>query len=294
MLADTILKRRLLGWCDLGMQWGHLRAKDLAWLQARRAFQQRVPQLLNEHEWIFVVGCNNSGTTLIHDVLASTGKFSFMPHEGQRYTNVLRRARKKGHQRVWTEYLEELQLNELDSTSEVPRLLFDWLREIGARPKPRIIEKTTANAVRMRWLQRAFPRAAFIGVVRNGYAVVEGIKRKGNKAANRGARHWKLVNEIMLDDAPRVGRFLMVRYEDFVTVPHEVLPRLARFLDLPNEDLEVGFARINGSPTASSRTAVQNMNAASIQRLSQEELQTITREAGELLSRLGYSRWEST
>ena len=33
----------------------------------------------------------------------------------------------------------------------------------------------------MRWLQEVFPNSCFIGVVRNGFAVAEGIKRKGEK-----------------------------------------------------------------------------------------------------------------
>jgi hypothetical protein len=77
-----------------------------------------------------------------------------MRHEGQRYTRALR---------------------------PVPRLLFDWLEALGTPLSPRILEKTTANAVRMRWLHQAFPRSAFIGVVRNGYAVAEGIRRKGTR-----------------------------------------------------------------------------------------------------------------
>lgn len=289
MAESGVWKHRVAGWSDAGRQWLHLRTKDFAWLRARRDFEQQVSRLLNEHQWVFLVGCNNSGTTLIHDVLAATGKFSFMPHEGQRYTNVLRRAQKRGYQRVWTEYVDELQLDERHSTREVPRLLFDWLQELDKPPKAMILEKTTANAVRMPWLQRAFPRAAFIGIVRNGYAVVEGIKRKGNKAVDRGARHWKRVNEIMLDDAKRVSKFLLVRYEDLVTSPQETLPRLASFLELTTEELEEAFARVDRNPTESSRTSIRDMNALSLQRLDQQELQTITHEAGELLVELGYA-----
>jgi hypothetical protein len=263
--------------------------KDLTWVRARRGFEHHASQLLNDHEWIFIVGCNNSGTTLIHDVLAATGEFSFMAHEGQRYTNVLRRAEKKGHERVWTEYLEELQLNEVDSTGRRSRLVFDWSLELEKPLKPKILEKTTANAVRMRWLQRAFPRAAFIGVVRSSYAVVEGIKRKGSKPVDRGARHWKRVNQIMLEDAKRVERFLLVRYEDFVTSPQQTLPRLADFLGLRHDQLVEAFGRIDRNPTESSRGSIQEMNSASLRRLSREELQVITRESGSLLADLGYA-----
>ena len=256
----------------------HLCRKDLAWLLHRGSFERRVPRLLAEHRWIFLVGCNNSGTTLIHDVLAATGKFSFMPHEGQRYTSVLKRAEKRGYQRVWAEYVGELQLDERHSTNGVSRLLFDWLEELAVPLKPMILEKTTANAVRMRWLQRAFPEAAFLGIVRNGYAVVEGIKRKGGKSVARGARHWRQVNEIMLNDAKHVKKFLLVRYEDFVAAPRETLSRIAEFLDLQMDDIRAP------------KTSIQDMNAQSINRLDEAELRAITHEAGDFLATMGYAR----
>jgi hypothetical protein len=250
----------------------------MAWLLRRRSFERRVPGLLAGHRWIFLVGCNNSGTTLIHDVLAATGQFSFMPHEGQRYTDVLKRAEKRGYQRVWSEYVGELELDERHPTNGVSRLLFDWLGELALPLKPMILEKTTANAVRMRWLQRAFPEAAFLGIVRNGYAVVEGIKRKGGKSVARGARHWRQVNEIMLKDAKHVKKFLLVRYEDFVTAPRETLSRIAEFLGLQMDDI------------GAARTPIQDMNAWSIGRLDQAELRAITQEAGDFLEQMGYAR----
>ena len=270
-------KRRVVAWSDRAGQWMHLRRKDLIWQFHRRTFERRVPLLLEAHRWIFLVGCNNSGTTLIHDALAATGMFSFMPHEGQRYTNVLQRAQKRGYQRVWSEYLGELQLDERHSTDEVPRLLFDWLGELAMPLKPLILEKTTANAVRMRWLQRAFPDAAFVGIVRNGYAVVEGIKRKGGKSVERGARHWKKVNEIMLEDAEHVKKFLLVRYEDFVAAPRETLLRIADLLELRVDDIRVA------------RGSIGDMNEKSISRLDEAELRVIAHEAGECLARMGYA-----
>ena len=134
----------------------------------------------------------------------------------------------------------------------------------------------------MRWLQRAFPGAAFLGIVRNGFAVVEGIKRKGGKTVLRGARHWRKVNEIMLDDAKHVKKFLLVRYEDFVAAPREMLSRIAEFLNLQMDDI------------GSARTSIRDMNAWSIDRLDQAELRVITREAGDFLATMGYARLTET
>jgi hypothetical protein len=258
----------------------HLRRKDITWLLHRRSFERRVPALLAAHRWVFLVGCNNSGTTLIHDALAATGQFSFMSHEGQRFTSVLMRAQKRGYERVWSEYLDELRLDERDTGNYVPRLLFDWLGELTLPLKPMILEKTTANAVRMPWLQRAFPEAAFVGIVRNGFAVVEGIKRKGGKSVARGARHWKCVNEIMLNDAQHVKKFLLVSYEDFVAGPQETLSRIAAFLDIRLVDVNASLK------------SIEDMNPQSIGRLDTAEIRIIAQQAGDCLVRMGYAQPE--
>jgi hypothetical protein len=258
----------------------HLRRKDLAWLMHRRSFERRVPALLAAHQWVFLVGCNNSGTTLIHDALAATGQFSFMPHEGQRFTSVLSRAQKRGYERVWSEYVDELRLDERSTGNDVPRLLFDWLGELPLPLKPMILEKTTANAVRMPWLQRAFPESAFVGIVRNGFAVVEGIKRKGGKSVARGARHWKCVNEMMLNDARLMKKFLWVRYEDFVAEPEGTLSKIAEFLEL-----RLDHAKLT-------QTSIQDMNASSIARLDSSEIRIISHVAGDCFARMGYAQSE--
>jgi hypothetical protein len=274
--------RRLHGWLDAGSQWLDHRRRDVAWIHRRGEFEAELPRLRENCTWVFIVGCNNSGTTLIHDLLAATGQFSFMPHEGQRYTQVLRRAQKKGHERVWSEYLAELRLDESAPMQGVPRLWFDWLAAASRPLQDRILEKTTANAVRMKWLQRAFPQSAFVGVVRNPYAVAEGIKRKGGKNVARGARHWRCVNEIMLSDASDVRRFLLVRYEDFVAAPQQVTQHVESLLG------ESGTGSGASTAPATARE-IRDMNAASIDRLSLDEIRVVTAEVAGLLPRIGYA-----
>jgi hypothetical protein len=187
---------------------------------------------------------------------------------------------------VWTEYVSELQLDEREPTTGVPRLLFDWFGELAPPLKPMILEKTTANAVRMRWLERALPGAAFIGIIRNGYAVVEGIRRKGGKSVARGARHWRLVNEMMLSDAKQVRNFLLVRYEDLVAAPQQTLSGISEFLDLKSNAIWTAFQNGDANLTEDSRMSFVDMNAQSISRLDESELRVITHEAGELLARM--------
>ncbi|MGH8223840.1 MAG: sulfotransferase, partial [Woeseiaceae bacterium] len=206
--------------------------RDIAWhFYGRSYYTRHVDELLNARKWVFLAGCNNSGTTILHDLLVSSGRFTALPHEGQRYTRQLAIAERRGFERVWTEYLADLRMTEADSTSIVPRLVYDWLFEAAPKDRDLMIEKTTANSVRMRWLQKAIPKSYFIGVVRNGFAVAEGIRRKGHKDIARAARHWAKVNEIMRSDSQFIRNYLQLRYEDIVGTPQQVVASVSEFLD---------------------------------------------------------------
>ena len=248
----------------------------------RLFFKRYYNEIIAGHKWCFIVGCNNSGTTLLQDLLGKTLPVSIQPHEGQRYTNALRKAHKRGFERVWTEFIDELQMSYDDSTACIPRLLHDWLREYETPMEHILIEKTTANAVRMPWLQKAFPNSYFIGLVRNGYAVTEGILRKGQKSIDRGARHWNTVNKIMLDDALHIQRFLKISYEEMTAQPYACLQRITEFLDLEKNNL-VPF--VSATPILDD---VRNMNAESIGRLNVNDMNIVRREAKEMLNHLGY------
>ena len=49
--------------------------------------QQRLQ--LGNHYWLFILGLNNSGTTLLHDLLKSHPAMRWLPNEGQYLTGAL-------------------------------------------------------------------------------------------------------------------------------------------------------------------------------------------------------------
>lgn len=265
---------------------------DLAWLAGGKRHYERGPGVAEAtaHRWCFVVGCNNSGTSLVHKLLESTGRVSSFELEGQRYTKTLARAARRGHERVWSEFLDELRLTEEHSAASAPRLMHDWMRELELPIKELIVEKTTANAVRMRWLARAFPNHRFVAMVRDGYAVVEGTFRKGTADVARAARHWNLVNQTMLDDLGHLESVYLLKYEDLVDDRERVCVELGDFLAIPAAEIAAGFEKEYEFVTLDGRkSGVQNMNAASWSRLSAEDIEIIRKEAGVMLDHFGYS-----
>ena len=214
-----------------------------------------------------------------------------MPHEGQRYTTTLEKAHRKRYERVWSEFIQDLRLTEADSLDCVPRLVHDWMRVLKHPLKKVIIEKTTANAVRMRWLQKAFPNSYFIGLIRNGYAVAEGIRRKGRKSLSRGARHWNLTNKIMINDAQKIRKFIEIKYEDMVDNSEDTSKKLGEFLDIDHLMIYKAMTKTFNFSTISGQNyqPIKNLNMDSINTLSQAEMQSITEEAQEMLTFFKYT-----
>ncbi len=259
-------------------------------LGGKQRFNSNMPKLLNEYKWCFICGCNNSGTSLLQSMLDKTGQTSALEHEGQRYTRVLERGSRRGHERVWSEFLDDVRLDSNATGHSIPRLLHDWFTEMPHPVKPIIVEKTTMNAVRMPWLQEAFPNSLFIGLVRNGYAVTEGILRKGNKPVDRGARHWNMVNKIMVEDSKRIDHYLPITYEALVDSPTDSAEKIANFIGIEPDSMN---GSINDSYTfntvlGNQSQGIKNMNSECIASLSDKQIRTIRNEAEEMLDYYGY------
>jgi len=280
------MRRRLrVGACDL--------RNAASWYGGggRRFFEDYWRELAGAHRWVFVIGCNNSGTSLLQRLLESTGQVSTFPAEGQLYTRAVKRDRKRGHSRVWSEYVEHLRMDGNDPLGQGPRLLHDWLNNLPRPIRPVIVEKTPANTARAEWLQRVFPDACFIGLVRNGYAVSEGIRRKGRQPLASAAGHWSEVNRMLTDLSGSLDRYLEVRYEEITGHPAAALLRVGRFIGIGSARLE----SLAGHGAEQARQAmstvfgpVRDCNPESLARLSADDVAVIRNRAGEMLDVFGY------
>lgn len=275
-------------------QFQHDTRLSLAWrLYGKRQFTSRKKnELLEKHQWCFIVGCNNSGTSLTQSILARSDNVSAFDLEGQRYTTALARANRRGHERVWTEFLDELRMTEAHSSAPFPQLLHDWHASLDQPVKKIIVEKTTANIVRMRWLQHNFRNARFIVLVRDGYAVSEGIYRKGERDISRAARHWNKVYEIAVSDAAQLDNVLFLPYEDLVSQHERACKTLADFVGIDYKNIAPENTA-NLAPSTKANTdfsTIKDFNLASKQRLSGEDLNLIEAEAGPMLAHFNYAR----
>lgn len=242
-------------------------------------------------KWVFVVGCYNSGTTLLRQVLASHPLISALPEEGQYLTDQLPSDHELGLSRMWVEREDLYRLNETSEGPDVLRLKKEWGSRLD-RSKPIFLDQTPANSARTRWLQKHFAPAYFIAVVRNGYAVAEGIRRKAQPIHRRNgwpiemaARQWRRANEILLEESQCLDRILWVAYEKLCDEPNLVLNEVAEFLGVDiAKDLDLSSAW----SVHERSQAIQNLNAVSLQRLTSDDIRAINDECVHMLQHFKY------
>lgn len=126
-----------------------------------------------------------------------------------------------------------------------------------------------------------------MGIVRNGYAVAEGIHRKVQHPIETAAVQWVRSNEIMLEDFKFLKRRLLVFYEDLTADPEKVVGEILDFLGL---DIEILPDIVDRNWNIhEQRGSIKNMNRRSMNKLTDHDLQVIKSVAGEMLDQFGYT-----
>ena len=240
--------------------------------------------------WLFILGINNSGTTLLETLLGRHDEISKLPEEGQRLSRALPRPNPMKVRRIWTERLEAFRRSSGDGGGlSASRLKWDWLCHYPVGEKSRfLMEKSPPNTVRGPWLQHHFRPAFFLALTRSPYAVAEGIRRRENCSIERAARHWATANTILIDDLEGMDRSLLLSYEDLCADPAKELNRITRFLGTepyPDECLGETVHIHNATGQAS---VIKNFNEMSLEKLSADDIRRIEDIAGDLMCRLGY------
>ena len=78
--------------------------------------------------WLFVLGINNSGTTLLDTLLGEHEQISQLPEEGQRLSRALSRPNPMKVRRLWTERLDAFRMVPGSGHGlSASRLTWDWL-----------------------------------------------------------------------------------------------------------------------------------------------------------------------
>ncbi|NLW80482.1 MAG: sulfotransferase [Desulfovibrionales bacterium] len=266
------------------------------WLQKGLAFFGRE---LHPEKWVFIIGCYDSGTTVLASLLRDHPRIGGMPNEGSLLTDMLPVPEFLGWPRMWSECLDRLSIPPAEEAFRARRAKKHWSLWFD-RGAPVLAEKSISNMTRLGFLERHFSPAYFIYIIRNGYAVSAGIRKNANMRRWKArfdtypiemcARQWVASDEMFERHSPALSRHLSVYYEDFSEKPCETIRRITDFLgEEPLQDNIINKKR----SIHEYNSQIVNMNERSIKQLSSSDIDIIEKVAGERLKLHGYERPQS-
>ena len=257
---------------------------------------RKLTKVVEPEKWVFIVGCYNSGTTLLARLLATHSNISRLD-EGVFKTSQLVTPEELGWPRLWCQIVDQVRLKAGDRSVDVEKLKRDWMLFFD-RKKTVFLEKSIVNSARMTWLQENFDNSYFLFIVRNGYAVSEGIRRQTSKSLKSQfndsypielcAEQWVTNNKIIESDAKRIRFFKRIFYEDLCEHPKKTISDIYAFLGLNDESSVLSEAQHWKIHEYNSE--IRNMNDRSFENLSLEDIKKIEAIAGEMLVYYGYQR----
>jgi len=251
---------------------------------------------LQPDKWVFILGCYNSGTTLLNKILSTHPEIGGLPAEGIALTNHLVYPELFGWPRMWSEcYDAMLKRNATLTEKDAKKIKKQWSHWYES-DKSVLVEKSISDVTRIPFIQDNFTPAYFIIVRRNGYAVAEGIRRRadlqkwGNTVYEKSypislcAKQWLNTYKVIEEYKSNLN-YLELSYEEFTSEPQKVLNQITCFLDISpfNDGIlerKWSFQEITGG--------IKNLNGRSLKNLSEKEKQMIHDEAGDLLKRWDY------
>lgn len=238
--------------------------------------------------WLFVLGVNNSGTTLLSKILETHPFIRSLPQEGQLLTNAFPRPDKLNVVRIWTERANHFRWDEDHDSTPALKAKIDWYKLYPKRPGI-LLEKSPPNTLRSRWLQKYFKPSKFITIIRNPYAVCEGMRRRNGYAIERSARHWLNANLLLNKDMPYLRECIEITYEELTEETVTCLKRIQEFLFLRSDFDLNKCLNVSAHNLLKNSLGIKNFNNDSISRLSNADIKNINNIAGRLMHKFGYS-----
>lgn len=250
-----------------------------------------------EHNHIFITGCTNSGTGFLRFLVSKHPELSTLMEEGQYYCKALPHDHQFKHvkNRLFSLYPEIYRWNKKVAKKKGEAIRRDFYKNWNLSKKY-LVEKSGHHMIRMGFTQAVFKPCKFIGIVRNGFVVCEGLKRKKKHKIKLCAKHWNRANKIMIEESKRVD-FLLVKYEDLCSKPQEVMDTIFSYIgvDSIKIDLDWVIPRQNmfGLKKHFKLGSSPDFNKLSLDNLSDVEKDAISKVAQEMLVFFGYCGGEN-
>lgn len=237
---------------------------------------------IKDSKWIFILGCYNSGTTLLDEILSRHPDITGLSDEGVMLTDALPRPEDFGWRRMWYQCEEKMVIKEKTASQTADRVKRHW--SFFYDKNKYLLEKSIANTPRAIFFDEHFKPAYFIHVVRNGYAVAEGIRRKAQPMRQcpqkfelhypieMCAEQWVKSLKSVEEQRTKLRHFIEVKYESLTENPLSTLKVITDFLGIPEFKTE----QISGTFQIHEHSEpIRNLNSQSISNLSKADLKAV-------------------
>lgn len=235
---------------------------------------------LENAKFIFLIGCYNSGTTLLRDILANSEQIDkmFYEKEGVHYTDALPIPDTSGFDRLWVHDPKYPVTYSLGNTN-FKNLKRDWECLYPADMTKYKIEKSITNLTRLKWLLENFQCPKFVHIKRDPVAVIEGILRQAKPKENNRVYYNVDSCIAQLQDAYKLLEIFKaekeidlfeIEYEELCTNTKLCLQDICNFLSIDDGWIERELYNHKGEVIT-----IQNKNETSYQNLTEDDINKI-------------------
>jgi len=191
---------------------------------------------VKDKEFIFLAGLHRSGTSLLHEIIREHNEISGFTNtdapedEGQHLQNVYRRYGGPGKfafdKRSYMDDTHPL------ATPETAKIIYEqWSRHYDLSCNY-LVEKSPPNLIKTKFLQKLFPNCKFIVILRHPLAVSYATLKWRKTKVKSLIKHSIHAYEIFLEDMKDLDFVYILRYEEFVLNPQEIINDIFSFLKL--------------------------------------------------------------
>jgi len=262
---------------------------------------------------IFVMGCHRTGTTLVRRILNSHSRIEIY-HESQYYP-IFRHeiyyygdlGKRANLIRFINDFREVIRVQCLDPSDRVPEteeflealvaptyegvLATSLLLYAQHHGKMRGGDKTPQHYAYLPEISDSFPDSPIIFLMRDPRDTVLSIRERFNTSIEGATRHW---NEAVYAYQQKTRPVLLLRYEDLVQRPTEIIKSMCEFLGEPYEASMLRFFDKTPEQIIEQKGGklLGPMDTSSVGRfesMSEAEIEQVERECAAGMQLMGYS-----
>lgn len=270
---------------------------------------------------VFVLGCPRSGTTLLYDMLLSSGGFAVYLAESNVFNllapsfgGLAKREDRQRLLRVWLNtklfrasgleaaQIENRVLEQCHNAGDFLRIVMDGIARMQGMQ--RWAENSPEGILYLPLIKRLIPEALVIHIIRDGRDVAMSLNRVRylrpfpwqDRISLVGAGvYWDWIVQRGRCDGRQLGPdYIEVHFEELVSAPRELLKKVGRFIahELDYDQiLEVGYGSVSKPNTSFHGESRENFNPIGRwnQGFPRQQLRRFESIVGKTLTDLGYN-----